>query len=110
MGGAPAPDVKLERFIRVIDLALPKPNGENNRDPADYKVFIAQDLEKGGKNDGFKGSSSNSRYGSSGGGSQVGQKGAKKWTLNYWGFSPGIALQELVGLGVRSVLLASGRS
>jgi hypothetical protein len=49
---------------------------------ADYSVFIKEDSGKGG--------------------------GKGKRTINYWCFSPGVAMEELKRLGVRSIILTSG--
>ena len=40
-----------------------------------------------------------------GGGSPV-----SKRVINFWAFSPGIAMEELKGLGARSIILTSGRA
>jgi hypothetical protein len=43
-----------------------------------------------------------------GSGNTVAGTVTKKRVINYWCFSPGIAMEELKALGVRSIILTSG--
>jgi len=90
---------KLEKLMRLIEKSLADP-GNSNGHGEDYKVFIAREEEEGSKRYGGYQSYQNSSNQSPG--------KNNKWVLNYWGFSPGIALQELKAVGVRQILLASG--
>lgn len=63
---------------------------------ADYKIFISEEEKK--------------VYGSSLASSYNKPSISKGWVLNYWSFCPGIALVELKSMGVRSVILTSGKS
>jgi len=96
--GAVTSSPKLEKLMRLIEKSLADRNSRSHAE--DYKVFIAREEEEGGKRYGGYQSYQNSSNQSPG--------KNNKWVLNYWGFSPGIALQELKSVGVRQILLASG--
>jgi hypothetical protein len=78
----------------------------------DYKVFICEEeaKSKDGYNQPGSGGPVNGRGGvwTSGGSSGSNAGGTKKRVLNFWAFSPGIAMEDLKKLGVRSILLTSG--
>lgn len=76
----------LERVFRTTHLL----------DLNDYKVFICE-KEKAIKNSGVGFHATNTSIGCT-----------KSRVLNYWAFSPGIALEELKKLGVRSIIMTSG--
>ena len=70
----------------------------------DFSVFIQ---EEGQSQQGSAGSGRGRGWG--GRGRSDGRKeDTKKRVLNYWCFSPGVIMQELKKLGVRSFLLTSG--
>lgn len=74
----------------------------------DFSVFVQEErvdyaaTGRGGGSRGWGG-----RAGGRGG-SSPGGKGKAKRVLNYWCFSPGVVMEELKKLGVRSLLLTSG--
>jgi Rad3-related DNA helicase len=79
---------------KIFKTAIKKDNELNS---LDYKVFINEEEEKKDFNRSKNGtfyvnsSSKNNRR-----------------VLNYWAFSPGIAMEELKKLGIRSIVLTSG--
>jgi hypothetical protein len=80
----------------------------------DYKVFICEEdaKPKDGYNQAGSGSGQvNGRGGvwAAGGNAGGNTGGTKKRVLNFWAFSPGIAMEDLKKLGVRSILLTSGK-
>ena len=97
--GAVTASPKLEKLMRLIEKALADPSVRRGH-AEDYKVYIAREEDEGGRRQGgyqnYQ-SSSNQSPGKN-----------SRWVLNFWGFSPGIALQELKSVGVRQILLASG--
>ena len=96
--GATVTTPKLESLLRLVEKALSEPRQRRGHGE-DYKVFICRDEEdRKSSGQSYKGYQNSAA---------TNQKN-NKWILNYWGFSPGIALQELRELGVRQVLLASG--
>lgn len=68
---------------------------ENEKNSLDYKVFINEEEEKKDFN--------RSKHGVT-----IVNHSKKKWIINYWAFSPGIAMEELKKLGIRSIVLTSG--
>jgi hypothetical protein len=79
----------------------------------DYKVFICEEDTGGGYNQRqSQGQSQGQNQGrtwvrqGSGPGDNRNEK--KKRILNFWAFSPGIAMEELKRMGVRSIILTSG--
>jgi regulator of telomere elongation helicase 1 len=100
-GGSNVPDPKLVNFATSLSKVF-KASSKNPRDnkpnAEDYRVFLKEEPKNT-----YAGSSS--RRGPSGGGS-VSEK--KKRVLNYWCFSPGVAMEDLKALGVRSLILTSG--
>ena len=82
----------------------------------DYKVFICEEEINNKKNytpgNGGKNSSSSSSNGVwVNGGTNQNQNGngnIKKRIFNFWAFSPGIAMEDLKKLGVRTIILTSG--
>jgi hypothetical protein len=72
----------------------------------DYKVFICEeDVPKKGSGFGSSGHKSANGVWVAGGNTPSSKK---KRVLNFWAFSPGIALEDLKKLGVRSIILTSG--
>lgn len=100
-GGAPlaASEPKLAIFIQLYERIIQA----NNRNLwQDYKVFVCEE----GLN-----TSNHSKW-NHGGDASSAKNGKgnqkKKRVVNFWSFSPGIALEELKGLHVRSIILTSG--
>ena len=63
----------------------------------DYKIYIAEE-------------DASTASGASAGGVRTAGPSKKKRVLNFWCFNPGVAMEELKGLGVRSVIVTSGAS
>ena len=111
---------------------------ESSAAVSDYKVFICEEetvFKKGGNGNGngngyARNNNNNNNNNGGGGGGQRQSYGAnrkdgangiwvkettgsgggntKKRILNFWAFSPGIAMEELKKLGVRTIILTSG--
>ena len=111
---------------------------ESSAAVSDYKVFICEEetvFKKGGNGNGngngyARNNNNNNNNNGAGGGGQRQSYGAnrkdgangiwvkettgsgggntKKRILNFWAFSPGIAMEELKKLGVRTIILTSG--
>ncbi len=80
---------KLERLLKFFSLVYPNKN-EEPAYIADYKVYLCRLEEK--EDERRRSSSSKSA-----------------WELNYWGFSPGIAMMDIkMGEGVGPIVLTSG--
>jgi len=97
-GGAPlaASEPKLAVFIQLYERVIQA----NNRNLwQDYKVFVSEE-----------GVTTTSKWNHSGDvfSAKNGKGSQKKRVVNFWSFSPGIALEELKGLHVRSIILTSG--
>jgi hypothetical protein len=60
----------------------------------EYKLFISEEPLKTNYFGGVQGRESNTRF--------------KKRLINFWAFCPGIAMEELKLMGVRSIILTSG--
>lgn len=99
-GGAPAAAVepKLQAFALAFDRIM---RSARNGSVGDYKVYIADEVIK------------NTSFGANGSSyTQVSASGAppkKKRVINFWCFSTGVAMGELQKLGVKSILLTSGK-
>lgn len=79
---------------------------------ADYKVFICEEENVKKNTYGDKGGHSTPYQLPAGvrvsGGHYNTSNNQKKRVLNFWAFSPGIAMEDLKNLGVRTVILTSG--
>jgi hypothetical protein len=79
---------------------------------ADYKVFICEEENVKKNTYGEKGGHSTPYQLPAGvrvsGGHYSASNNQKKRVLNFWAFSPGIAMEDLKNLGVRTVILTSG--
>jgi regulator of telomere elongation helicase 1 len=91
---------KLQQFAVVIDRLF----RVDRSCLIDYKVFIEEEPVVSKHN--------SKSYASTGevlGFNHRGNSGSKtKRVVNYWAFTPGIAMEELKSLGVRSIILTSG--
>ena len=91
---------KLTKFIDLLFLAW-----DAGGSTGDFKVFLCEPPKPSGKSNN-QGSFSRSFQGRNSTGTPP--KKVKKWKLNFWCFSAGVALVQLRNLGIRSLLLASG--
>jgi regulator of telomere elongation helicase 1 len=74
---------KLSLLKKLLELVFSgKTLAQSAANCAEYKVYVCEGDQREGK--------------------------VKKRTINYWAFSPGIAMKELKRLGVRSIILTSG--
>lgn len=87
---AAAVEPKLQAFTASLTRVL---NSVKSRSSNDYKVYIADEVIKQ----------------ASGTFAAEGRPVQKKRVINYWCFSTGVAMQELQSLGVKSLLLTSGK-
>ena len=87
---AAAVEPKLQAFNASLGRVL---HSVKSRSCDDYKVYIADEVIKSAANV-FAGADARPQ---------------KKRVINYWCFSTGVAMQELQQLGVKSLLLTSGR-
>jgi hypothetical protein len=99
--GPTIPDPKLVGFASSLNKVF-KSSKKNTRDnkpnAEDFRVFLKEEP----KNDYYSGGGGAPRRGAGSPGSD------KKRVLNYWCFSPGVAMEDLKALGVRSLILTSG--
>jgi hypothetical protein len=79
--------------------------GECMKIAQDFSVFVQEENSFGSGSGGGRGGAARGWGGRAGG---SGSTGKKKRVLNYWCFSPGVVMEELKKLGVRSLLLTSG--
>ncbi len=87
---AAAVEPKLQAFTASLGRGL---HSVKSRSCDHYKVYIADEVIKSAANV-YAGADARSQ---------------KKRVINYWCFSTGVAMQELQQLGVKSLLLTSGR-
>ena len=110
--GSAVPDPKLVNFASSLNKIFKSNNKKNPRDnqpnTEDFRVFLKEEPKNTNSNynNGHSGGSQWRRGAGGGGGSGGGSD--KKRVLNYWCFSPGVAMEDLKALGVRSLILTSG--
>ena len=96
LGGHSAPahatEPKLNIFLQTFERILRSKNGYTH----DYKVYICEEVVK--KTNKLPYAPLTASGGIAG----------KKKVINFWCFSTGVALSELSGLGIKSMLLTSG--
>ena len=108
-GGLSVPEPKLVALSGALNRVFRgRTLQESCAAVVDYKVFICEeDTPKKGPGSGY---GSNGYKSANGvwinGGNTPSVK--KKRVLNFWAFSPGIAMEDLKKLGVRSIILTSG--
>ena len=137
-GGLSIPEPKLVGLGNALNRVFRgKTLQESSAAVSDYKVFICEEetvFKKGGNGNGngngYARNNNNNNNNGGGGGGQRQSYGAnrkdgangiwvkettgsgggntKKRILNFWAFSPGIAMEELKKLGVRTIILTSG--
>lgn len=97
-GGAPmaASEPKLSVLLQMFERMV---QASNRSLWSDYRCYVCEEdlhgAAKWGKLSSPATATSNA-------------KGGKKRVVNFWSFSPGIALEELKSLRVRSIILTSG--
>ena len=136
-GGLSIPEPKLVGLGNALNRVFRgKTLQESSAAVSDYKVFICEEetvFKKGGNGNGngngYARNNNNNNNGGGGGGQRQsyganrkdgangiwvkettgsGGGNTKKRILNFWAFSPGIAMEELKKLGVRTIILTSG--
>lgn len=100
LGGA-APMHGTEPKLNLFSSALDRMFRSSRTDSNDYKAYICEEKEKP------KSNQSNDQYGRTYQ-NNANKPAITKRIINYWCFSTGVALKELVALGIRSVLITSG--
>lgn len=100
--GSKAPEPKLALFAKAFSkLFRGKTKHACYENTSLYKVYLAEEQQQKSN---FKGSFQNKMSP----GVTTASPPAKKRVLNYWCFSTGLAVEEIKGLGVRSIVLTSG--
>lgn len=113
-GGAAALSVVVPTLMDFAGAVERVFRGERSGHYGDYKVFVCEEDNKppaqfGGRSSGGRLSGGGEQFTSPRRGhAQAGAVPSKKRVVNYWCFSPGVAMEELKALGVRSVILTSG--
>jgi hypothetical protein len=94
-GGASVPEPKLQSLVKGLERAFrgQRRLGEAMSDLADYRVFVCEQDDKT--------KSAKSAV-------TLGSRLAKARVFNFWAFSPGLALEDLQRLGVRTIIMTSG--
>lgn len=97
-GGAPMAlsEPKLSTFVHMYERVI---QAVNRSLWNDYKCFICEEESGPGGKWAKPASPAHVNYST---------KTSRKRVLNFWSFSPGIALEELKSLRVRSIILTSG--
>ena len=97
-GGAPMAlsDPKISTFVQMYERIV---QAVNRSLWNDYKCFICEEESGAGGKWGKPASPAQMSYTG---------KTHRKRVVNFWSFSPGIALEELKSLRVRSIILTSG--
>lgn len=107
-GGQSIPEPKLVALSGCLNRVFRgRTLAESSKAVADYKVFICE--EEAAKKPGYTALQTQKR--ASGvwvNGGDTSSTSQKKKVLNFWAFSPGIAMEDLKKLGVRSIILTSG--
>ncbi|KAJ1402048.1 hypothetical protein B484DRAFT_405534, partial [Ochromonadaceae sp. CCMP2298] len=94
----------LQKFTQALDRVLRSAKAGNC---ADYKCYVCdEEIKEYRKKD--DGTGSGSKAANSYSSLHSGVEKRRRRMINYWCFSTGVAMSELQGLGVKSLLLTSG--
>ena len=99
--GNKIPEPKLGTFAKaMVKIFRGKHREECVQNTSLYKVFLCEDAPQ--KTGGYK------SHDRDNGAKLNNTVSTKRWVLNYWCFSTGLAIEEIKRLGVRSIILTSG--